>query len=120
MDHPQGYISVMNLASVRAVEQALGVAVDPQRFRANVYVEGLAPWAEDTWVAGARVALGGAALTVFKPIVRCVATDVNLTSGERDIDMVARLREHFGRDTLGTYFSIAEGGDVKMGDALVA
>ena len=118
MDHPQGYISVMNLASVRAVEQALGRPVDPLRFRANVYVDGLAPWAEDAWVAGTRIGLGEAQLSVFKPIVRCVATDVNLETGERDIDMVARLREHFGRDTLGTYLAIAEGGAVKVGDAL--
>jgi uncharacterized protein len=118
MDHPQGYISVMNLASVRAVEQAIGQSIDPLRFRANVYVDGLKPWAEDEWVAGARVALGGAALTVFKPIVRCVATHVNLETGERDIDMVGLMREHFGRDTLGTYFAIEAGGVVKVGDAL--
>jgi uncharacterized protein YcbX len=118
MDHPHGYISVMNLASVRAVEQALGVAVDPLRFRANVYVDGLKPWVEDEWLAGARIALGQATLTVFKPIVRCVATDVDLTGGERDIDMVGMLREHFGRDTLGTYFAIAKSGMVKVGDTL--
>lgn len=120
MDHPQGYISVMNLASVRAVEQALGVPIDPLRFRANVYVDGLKPWEEDEWVAGGKVKLGETELTVFKPIVRCIATHVNLETGERDIDMVARLREHFGRDTLGTYFSITESGSVSLGDALVA
>lgn len=118
MDHPQGYISVMNLASVRAVEKAIGQPVDPLRFRANVYVDGLKPWAEDEWVAGARVGLGEAELSVFKPIVRCVATHVNLETGERDIDMVGQLREHFGRDTLGTYFSITRGGVVKVGDRL--
>lgn len=120
MDHPQGYISVMNLASVRAVEQALGAPVDPLRFRANIYVDGLKPWEEDEWVAGGKVKLGETELTVFKPIVRCIATHVNLETGERDIDMVGQLREHFGRDTLGTYFSIAKSGLVKPGDALVA
>lgn len=120
MDHPQGYISVMNLASVRAVQQAIGQPVDPLRFRANVYVDGLKPWAEDEWVAGQRVQLGGASLAMFKPIVRCVATHVNLDTGERDIDMVGQLREHFGRDTLGSYFSIMQGGVVKAGDALEA
>ena len=34
------------------------------------------------------------------------------------IDMVGQLREHFGRDTLGTYFSITRGGVVKVGDQL--
>jgi len=118
MDHPLGYISVMNLASVRAVAQAIGQQVDPLRFRANVYVDGLAPWVEDEWVAGSRVKLGAADLTVFKPIVRCVATHVNLDTGERDIEMVDMLRQHFGRDTLGTYFSITGSGDVRRGDTL--
>lgn len=120
MDHPQGFISVINLASVRAVGAALGQDVDPLRFRANVYVDGLKPWAEDEWVSGQAIALGEAKLSLFKPIVRCVATDVNLETGERDIDMVAQLRAHFGRDTLGTYFSITGDGAVKMGDALAA
>jgi uncharacterized protein YcbX len=118
MDHPQGYISVMNLASVRAVAQAIGQDVDPLRFRANVYVDGLKPWAEDEWAAGSRVTLGGSELSVFKPIVRCVATHVNLETGERDIDTMDMLRQNFGRDTLGTYFSITGSGEVKRGDTL--
>ena len=71
-------------------------------------------------MAGATVQLGGAQLSVFKPIVRCVATHVNLDTGERDIDMVEMLRQNFGRDTLGTYFSIAASGAVKLGDQLEA
>jgi len=118
MDHPQGYISVMNLASVREVARAIGQPVDPLRFRANVYVDGLKPWAEDEWVVNQKLTLGAAELTLFKPIVRCVATHVNLETGERDIDMVGQLREHFGRDTLGTYFSISQGGRVALGDAI--
>ncbi len=119
-DHPQGYVSVINLASVRAAEAAIGQPVDPLRFRANVYVDGLAPWAEDEWVVGSSIVLGETRLSVFKPIVRCVATHVNLDTGQRDIDMVGQLREHFGRDTLGTYLSVARGGLVKVGDALKA
>ena len=118
MDHPLGFISVMNLASVRAVEKAIGQPIDPLRFRANVYVDGLAPWAEDEWLAGGSIQLGEAQLTVFKPIVRCIATHVNLETGERDIDMVGMLRAHFGRDTLGTYLSISGSGAVKVGEAL--
>ncbi len=118
MDHPQGFISIINLASVRAVEQAIGKPVDPLRFRANVYVDGLKPWAEDEFVAGQKVQLGAAELAMFKPIVRCVATHVDLDTGERDIDMVGMLREHFGRDTLGNYFSIVSSGGVKQGDTL--
>jgi uncharacterized protein YcbX len=98
------------------VAQAIGVDVDPLRFRANIYVDGLKPWAEDEWVAGQSLSVGEATLSVFKPIVRCVATHVNLETGARDIDMVGMLREHFGRDTLGTYFSVTGSGRVSVGD----
>lgn len=116
MDHPQGYVSVINLASVREVEAVLGVPVDPLRFRANIYVEGWKPWAEDALVVGGGMGLGEAGLAVFKPIVRCVATHVNTDSGVRDIEMVDELRKHFGRDTLGTYFSVTKTGWVTQGD----
>jgi len=120
MDHPQGHVSVMNLASVRAVEQAVGQLLDPLRFRANIYVDGLKPWAEDEWALGQRIRAGEAELAMFKPIVRCVATHVNLDTGERDIDMVGQLHDHFGRDTLGHYVSVAASGEVATEAEFVA
>ncbi len=115
-DHPQGFISLINLASVRALAQAAGAEVDPLRFRANVYVEGMAPWAEDDWPAGMKLKLGEAELDMFKPIVRCIATHANPITGERDLETVPLLRRVFDRDTLGTYFSIAKGGRAGAGD----
>jgi uncharacterized protein YcbX len=103
---------------VRALGWAIGADVDPLRFRANIYVDGLAPWAEDDWPVGKTLQLGEAQLTLFKPIVRCIATHVNLETGERDIDTVGMLRQHFGRDTLGSYFSVSRGGQIKQGDEL--
>ena len=120
MDHPQGYVSVMNLASVREVARVIGHDVDPLRFRANIYIDGLKPWAEDEWITGQKISLGSAGLTMFKPIVRCVATHVNLDTGERDIDMVGQLREQFGRDTLGHYFTVADTGEIALGADLVS
>lgn len=120
MDHPQGYVSLINLASVRALGWAIGADVDPLRFRANIYVDGLPAWAEDDWAVGSKLAVGEAELSLFKPIVRCVATHVNLETGERDIDMVGMLRRHFGRDTLGTYFSVTRGGRIAPGLAVAA
>lgn len=111
-----GLVSVINLASVRAVAAAIGREIDPLRFRANIYVDGWEPWAEDALEKGDRLALGGSVVKVNKPIERCVATHVNLDSGVRDIDMVDELRAHFGRITLGTYVSVLESGRVALGD----
>jgi len=118
MDHPQGHVSFLNLATVRAVERAIGRTVDPLRFRANLHVEGLAAWDEDALEFGAPVLVGAARLTAFKPIERCVATHVDLETGTRDIDMLGELREHFGRVTLGTYLAIERGGAIREGDTV--
>src|SRR5262249_20837047 len=39
-------VSIINLASVAAVESALGASVDPLRFRGNLYVSGWPAWHE--------------------------------------------------------------------------
>jgi uncharacterized protein len=120
MDSPLGFVSMLNLASVRDLEAKIGRPVDPARFRANLLVEGLPAWAEDSWGADARVAVGGAQLSVNKPIERCVATHVDPARGVADIDMLEALRAHFGRITLGVYLRVAEGGDVTVGDPVRA
>ena len=120
-DHPLGHVSVINLASIRALGQAIGAEVDPLRFRANIYLEGLPAWAEDGLVAGDVARVGAARLRMFKPIVRCVATHANPDTGERDMETVDLLRRHFGRDTMGNYYAVEQGGRVARGDdALLA
>lgn len=110
-------VSILNLATLAAVEEALGRRLDPLRFRANFTVSGIAPWAEFDWV-GREVLLGGARLSVFKRTVRCPATQVNLETGERDLDVPALLLQHFGHKDLGIHATVAEGGRVAVGDAL--
>jgi hypothetical protein len=53
---------------------------------------------------------------MFKPIVRCVATHANPDTGERDMETVDLLRRHFGRDTMGCYYAVEQGGRVARGD----
>ncbi|MDR3511762.1 MAG: MOSC domain-containing protein [Caulobacteraceae bacterium] len=115
-DHPQGHVSIVNLASVRALEAKIGRPVDPLRFRANLYVEGWPAWIENEAV-GAEVRLGPARAKVFKPIVRCAATHVDPTTAERDMDVVRALHDHFGHLFCGVYVEVLEGGAVAEGDA---
>ncbi|WP_150125905.1 MOSC domain-containing protein [Brevundimonas sp. LM2] len=115
MDDPAGAVSVLNLASVRDLSQRLGVAVDPLRFRANVWVEGWPAWVENDW-SGRALALGEARLRVIKPIVRCAATHVDPTTGTRDIDVVSALHNLYGHRWCGLYLSVQTGGRVRPGD----
>ncbi|MBD0273265.1 MAG: MOSC domain-containing protein [Acetobacteraceae bacterium] len=110
-------VSIIGLSSLHALEAAVGVALDPLRFRANVYVSGGEPWAEFGLV-GQEIQIGGARLKVLKRIVRCAATEVNLETGERDAKPQRWLRERFGHSDLGVYARVLEGGRIAAGDAL--
>lgn len=116
MDHPQGHVSILNMASVRDLEAKIGRPVDPLRFRANLYVEGWPAWAENSWV-GRELMVGFARAKVFKPIVRCVATHVDPTTAERDMDVVKALFDNYGHMFCGIYVHVTDGGRVCVGDA---
>ncbi|MFT8244496.1 MOSC domain-containing protein [Roseomonas sp. BN140053] len=110
-------VSLINLASLHALEAAIGRRLDPLRFRANLYLSGLPAWAEFDWV-GQELLVGGARLSVFRRTRRCPATQVNLETAERDCDVPALLRQHFGHADLGVHATVVEGGRLAVGDAI--
>ncbi|MGL4243793.1 MAG: MOSC domain-containing protein [Beijerinckiaceae bacterium] len=117
MDSRSGFLSIIDLASVAAIAEAAGrKAVDPLRFRANVYVKGLGAWGEFPLV-GRRMRLGGAILEITKRIDRCAATDVDPSLGVRDLRMVELLERAFGHHDCGVYARVVSGGEVGPGDA---
>jgi uncharacterized protein YcbX len=108
----------LNLASVRDLEERLGKPIDPLRFRANVHVEGWAPWIELELAGGAPLRLGGARACVVKSILRCAATHVDPQSGERDLDLVEALWTQYGHRFCGIYASVTHEGRLDEGDAV--
>jgi uncharacterized protein len=116
LDHPAGHISIVNLASVRDLEARIGQPVDPMRFRANLYVEGWPPWVENDW-KGRSLLVGFARTTVFAPIVRCAATEVDPQTAEKDMPLVEHLFNQYGHRDCGIYVQVSHGGTVRVGDA---
>jgi uncharacterized protein YcbX len=114
-DHPRGYVSIVNLASVRDLATRSGRVLNPLRFRANLYVDGWPAWIENE-VGPARVRVGQVTAEVFSPIVRCAATHVDPTTGERDFELVAALHGHYGHLNCGIYLSVTQGGTIAEGD----
>ena len=110
-------VSIINLASVAAVEKAVGAPVHPLRFRANLYVAGWPAWHEFD-LLGREIAIGPARLKVVKRIVRCAATDVDPDTGMRDLSIPKTLQQNFGHGDCGVYAEVIAGGDIAVGDTL--
>jgi GntR family transcriptional regulator/MocR family aminotransferase len=117
MDKPDNVISLINLATVRSLEEQWGFEIDPLRFRANIYIDGARPWEEFDWI-GRDIRLGDALCRVSRRNGRCGATNVNPVSGRRDLDIPGSLRAAFGHKDLGIYLMTREGGQLAVGDTV--
>lgn len=96
-DRGANHVTLLNSASIASLEEALGAPVDERRFRGNVILEGLEPWAELAW-EGRTLALGSARLRVSGVIVRCQATHTDPTSGEWDLPVLTTLVRAFAQE----------------------
>jgi uncharacterized protein len=117
-DGPMGWISLVNLASVRDLESRTGTVVDPLRFRANVFVDGLPAWYELDAI-GREFDLGGVRVRVVRRTRRCAATEVGPGTGRRDLPVVSMIHRTYGHQFMGTYLEVRTAGDVEKGDELV-
>jgi uncharacterized protein YcbX len=116
-DVAQRVVSIINLASVAAVEDTVGAPVHPLRFRGNVYVTGWPAWREFELV-GHKIAMGQARLKIVRRIRRCAATDVDPDTGIRDLTIPATLMQAFGHADCGVYAQVIGAGEVTAGDAI--
>jgi GntR family transcriptional regulator/MocR family aminotransferase len=119
MDKPDNVVSLINLATVRSLEERWGFEIDPLRFRANIYIDGARPWEEFDWV-GHEIRIGEVVFTVDRKNGRCGATNVNPITGRRDLDIPGSLRATFGHKNLGIYLIARERGCIALGDKLLA
>jgi uncharacterized protein YcbX len=110
-------VHIVNLASVRELERALGGPVDPLRFRANLYLEGIAPWTELRW-PGHSITVGAARLAVFARARRCEAINVDPATGARDMALPAVLQRTWGHADFGVYAVVETAGQVGPGTAV--
>jgi GntR family transcriptional regulator / MocR family aminotransferase len=119
MDKPDNVMSLINLATVRRLEEQWGYKINPLRFRANFYIDGAEPWEEFDWV-GSDIKIGDTLFRVDRRNGRCGATNVNPETGRRDLDLPSSLRAAFGHKDLGIYLVAREGGRVTAGDPVIS
>ncbi|WP_374946876.1 MOSC domain-containing protein [Agreia sp.] len=114
-------ISLVNRASIRDFEARIGRELDPLRFRANAYLEGLEPWVEREWI-GRELQLGGPAgvtVRVVDESERCAATEVDPTTARRDVPVVRLLHENYGHEIMGVFAEVLSAGTLAVGDTVI-
>jgi uncharacterized protein YcbX len=112
-------VSIINLASVRAIESLVGAPIHPLRFRANLYVEGWPAWHEFD-LLDRTLSIGDVRLKVVKRIVRCAAVNVDPDTAQRDLAIPQALQRRLGHADCGIYAEVITGGTIGAGDTIAA
>ncbi|MFN4130598.1 MAG: MOSC domain-containing protein [Paracoccaceae bacterium] len=114
-DVPEPFVAVLNLASNADLAQRIGHDLSIHRWRGNLWLEGMAPWAE--WdLLGRTLRIGGAELRIEQRITRCKATTANPDTGAVDADTLGALQGGFGHQDFGTYAMVTKSGPIARGD----
>lgn len=116
MDSPSGFVSILGLASVAAISNACGTSpLDPRRFRANLHLEGLAPFEEFEFL-GKKLRIGTTQLEVTARIDRCAAIDVAPGGTRRSEPLVPAMERALRHHDCGIYARIVMAGEIREGD----
>jgi len=110
-------VSIINLGSLRAIENIVGQPVHPLRFRANLYVEGWPAWHEFD-LLDQTLAIGATRLKVVKRITRCAAVNVDPDTAARDLSIPQALTQRLGHNECGVYAEVIAGGTIGVGDTI--
>ncbi|MBD3787650.1 MAG: MOSC domain-containing protein [Sphingomonadales bacterium] len=116
-DEAYACLSLIGTASLADLSARAGQDLSRRRFRANLWVDGLAPFAEFALV-GRRLRIGSAEFEGHARVGRCRATDTNPATGLRDIDMLRTLQAEYGHTDLGVFLKVVKAGAIARGDTI--
>jgi uncharacterized protein YcbX len=113
-DTPFPSISIANIATHHAVEGKLATSLAMQRWRCNLWLDGLEAWDEFNWI-GKTLRIGDVEFDIKERITRCLATTANPETGERDADTLGALKT-WGHQDFGVYAVVKNSGTIRCGD----
>jgi uncharacterized protein YcbX len=113
-NYDDSHVLIVNLASIELLGREAQMRLDRRRFRANLYVDGLEPEEELTWL-GRTITAGDAALEVVKRDERCVVITRDPDTTIATPELLRLLTERHDQ-CMGVYCHVAKPGRVGVGD----
>lgn len=115
-------VSIITTNSIATIAQAVGVPLDPRRFRSNIVVEatGTRAYPEEKWIGSALVFGEGrdpARVRANRRPVRCSIVNLDPDSGEADQPVHRAIVEQ-RRNELGAWGVPERTGVVRVGDVV--
>ena len=111
-------ISLINLESLNDFNQKTKCNIDLERFRANIYIDGLEPFEEFKWI-GKKIIISKKEFEVFASIPRCKATHYPYKSTIADVNVPYLLQQNYGHINMGIYLRPTSSVSISLDSSII-
>jgi uncharacterized protein YcbX len=112
-------VSIVFDAWIAKLEAIVHEAVDPLRFRANIYAVAAPGFgAGEADLVGTTLAIGDVRLRCTATITRCVTPSYDIATGARDPEIARAIAVDIG-NVMGVYCAVERGGEIALRDEIV-
>ena len=115
---PSNTISLINLNSSKDFENKISKNVELERFRGNIYINGLDAWEERNWI-NKTLEINNIKFKVIKEIPRCSATNIKPNSSKYNLSVPLLLKQFYNHINLGIYILPLNNGNIKLNDEIL-
>ena len=110
-------ISLINIRSIEDFKNKINEKVEIQRFRGNIYVDGIEAWEERNWI-GKIIKINDISFKVEKNIPRCVAINLKPNTDDNSLNLLQSLKKTFNHFDMGIYLTALDNGKINTGDII--
>ena len=110
-------ISLININSIKDLENKINKKLEIQRFRGNFYVQGIEPFEERNWI-NKVIKINNIFFKVQSHIPRCVAINLKPKTDDNSINLLQSLKKNFNHFDMGIYLIALEDGKINVGDKI--
>ena len=111
-------ISLINNHSIEDFKDKTNQEIETQRFRGNIFVEGIGAWEERNWI-GKIIKINNISFKVEKNIPRCVAINLKPNSDDNSLNLLQSLKKNYNHFDMGVYLTALGDGKINIGDTFL-
>ena len=111
-------ISLINLNSIEDFQSKINQKIENQRFRGNIYINGIDAWEEQNWI-GKIIKINGISFKVEKNIPRCVAINLKPFSDDNSLNLLQLLKKTYNHFDMGIYLTALSDGQLQVGNEVI-
>ena len=111
------FISLINIKSIEDFKNKTNQEFEIQRFRGNIYVDGIEAWEERNWI-GKIIKINNISFKVEKNIPRCVAINLKPKTDDSSLNLLQSLKKTFNHFDMDIYLTDLDNGKINTGDII--